>query len=155
MSEIPKRLGVAFLIFLLIWFPFQTVHEEIIPPSESPEIKEKVERCINTLMDGQSDYSKAILEKQRDKLEILCSKYPDFSEVLLCMWEKESSYGKHLFGDFWNGKPRAIGHYQVWIDKHSIDYQCAIDFNCSTEFVYQMLKEGKGNLWTTYGKCVQ
>jgi len=71
------------------------------------------------------------------------------------MWERESSFGKNLFGDYRYGKPKAIGHYQIWIYKHPISYECAIDFECSTDFVYKMLKEGKGNLWVTYKNCVQ
>ena len=82
-------------------------------------------------------------------LEQIREEYPELADLLICMWEKESSYGKFLIGD--NGK--AFGHFQIWISKHDITYNCAMDFECSLGFTAQKIKEGKGILWTTYKGC--
>jgi len=72
--------------------------------------------------------------------------YPD---LLDCMWFLESSRGQNMIGD--NGK--AIGHFQIHIDKHPVSYECAMDYDCSSKFTAQMIHEGKGYLWTAYRLC--
>ena len=60
----------------------------------------------------------------------MTDKYPELTNLLICMWEKESSFGKFLIGD----KGKAFGHFQIWISKHDITYNCAMDFECSLDY---------------------
>lgn len=86
-----------------------------------------------------------------NKKNLIEAKYPELVNTLICMWGKESSYGKNMIGD----EGRAFGHFQIWISKHPVTYQCAMDFECSLDYTAKMIKEGKGNLWTSYKRCVE
>jgi len=77
-------------------------------------------------------------------------KYPEMEWLLLCMLKKESTYCKHLKGD--NGK--AYGCWQIHIDKHEITEECALDFECSTEWSVNKIRNGEGYLWTSYKSCL-
>jgi len=83
-------------------------------------------------------------------LEKIKRKHPDMADLLICIWKRESSFGKNMIGD----KGKAFGHFQIWISKHPVSYKCAMDFECSLNFTAQKIKEGKGQLWTTYKPCL-
>ena len=85
-----------------------------------------------------------------DLKELIREKYPELTNLLICMWGKESSFGKFLIGD----RGKAIGHFQIWISKHPVSYNCAMDFECSLDYTAKMIKKGKGNLWTSYKGCL-
>jgi len=77
-------------------------------------------------------------------------KYPEIDNLLLCMLKKESFYCKYLIGD--DGK--AYGCWQIHLDKHEISEECAMDFECSTEWSVNKIKNGEGYLWTSYRGCL-
>lgn len=85
-----------------------------------------------------------------DKKDLIEAKYPELADILLCMWGRESSYGRKMIGD----KGKAFGHFQIWISKHLVSYDCAMDFECSLDYTARKIKEGKGFLWTSYKKCL-
>ena len=84
--------------------------------------------------------------------ELLREKYPEMADILICMWKKESSYGrdKYIKGD--NGL--AYGDFQIHLDKHDITEWCAMDFECSLDFCYNKIRQGQGYLWSSYSKCL-
>ena len=84
--------------------------------------------------------------------ELLREKYPEMADILICMWGKESSYGrdKYIKGD--NGL--AYGDFQIHLDKHDITEWCAMDFECSLDFCYNKIRQGQGYLWSSYSKCL-
>ena len=85
-----------------------------------------------------------------DYITYIKTEYPDIANLLVCIWEKESTYGTNLVGD--NGK--ATGHFQVWLSLHpDIDRWCANDFFCSLDWTAKKIKEGKAYLWSTYRLC--
>ena len=94
-------------------------------------------------------YGANLGEKEGFK-ELIRKKYPEMVDLLFCLWEKESSFGKNMIGD----RGKAIGHFQIWISIHNISEECAMDFECSLEWVAQKVREGKGYLWTTYKPCL-
>jgi len=77
------------------------------------------------------------------------------SDLVDCVWKRESSRGKNMFGDYKNGEPRAYGHFQIWLSVHPITYECAMDFECSSNYFKKKVSEGKGYLWTTYEECIK
>lgn len=96
---------------------------------------------LGALMDGDGiNYLK----------EIIKQKYPEIANLLICMLNKESSYCQNMQGD----KGLAYGCFQIHINKHNITEWCAMDFECSLDFCYNMIKQGKGSLWSTYYKCL-
>jgi len=84
-------------------------------------------------------------------LEWIRNTYPEMADLLICIWGRESSFGKRLIGD----KGKAFGHFQIWVSKHPVSYDCAMDFECSLNYTAEMIKKDKGNLWTTYSKCIK
>ena len=90
------------------------------------------------------------LDDINDLKELIREKYPDKSEVLICMWEKESSFGIKMVGDH----GLAIGHFQIHLDKHPVSYDCAMDLECSANYTSQMIDKGFGYLWTSYKDCL-
>ena len=76
------------------------------------------------------------------------------SELLDCLWFNESSRGKYMYGDYWNGKPLAYGHYQVWLHIHDISYACAMDLECSTQYTAAEIRAGRGWQWSQYDYCL-
>jgi hypothetical protein len=74
--------------------------------------------------------------------------------LLDCMWNRESSRGQNMFGDYRKGVPMATGHFQIWLSKHPITYDCAMDFDCSAKYTLEQIKAGKGYLWTSYRGCL-
>lgn len=85
-----------------------------------------------------------------DERDLIRMEYPELADLLICMWQEESSSGKRLIGD--HGK--AIGHFQIWISKHPVSYECAMDFQCALAYTAEKIKEGKGFWWTSYKKCL-
>lgn len=73
--------------------------------------------------------------------------------LLDCMWNKESSRGQNMFGDYRKGIPMATGHFQIWLSKHPISYDCAMDFDCSAKYTLEQIKAGNGRFWTSYQGC--
>ena len=75
--------------------------------------------------------------------------------VMDCVWREESTRGLEMFGDYRNGVPMAYGHFQIWLSRHPISYDCAMDYECSSSYFLKMVREDKGYLWTTYEDCVE
>jgi len=71
-----------------------------------------------------------------------------------CVWNKESSRGQNMFGDYRDGVPMAYGHFQIWLSLHLITYECAMDYNCSLSYFLKEVRMGNGELWTTYKGCL-
>ena len=80
---------------------------------------------------------------------------PDMTDLIMCLWEKESSFGTQMYGDYRNGKPMAYGHFQIWLKYHPVTYECAMDFDCSSQFVIEQVKAGNGKLWSPYSMCLE
>lgn len=78
----------------------------------------------------------------------------DMERLLDCMWDRESTRGKNLYGDYYNGIPRAYGHYQIWLKYHPIGYDCAMDYDCARDYTRRMIEAGRGEEWTSYEECL-
>lgn len=87
---------------------------------------------------------------KNEMIDLIKEKYPDIDDLLICMLKKESTYGTDLIGDH----GLAIGSYQIHIDKHPVSYWCAMNFECALQFTADMVKRGKGYLWTSWKKCI-
>lgn len=74
-------------------------------------------------------------------------------DTLDCMWKLESSRGTNMYGDYRKGVPMAYGHFQIWISKHPVTYDCAMDFECSAKYTLEQIEKGNGHLWTSYKNC--
>ena len=138
-------MGLLLFIAFLVWLP-----SEVKAPKNLPF--QELEGTL-ILIQGNSlscEANRAIIWDIKKELEETITKYPELADLLICMWEKESSYGKFLIGD----NRKAVGHFQIWISKHPVSYECAMDFECSLDYTAKMIKEGKGNLWTTYKGCL-
>lgn len=109
----------------------------------------------NTLMGISSPYSWAptglydVVPTKDEILAILAQKYPKKASLLACIARKESTWCTQMHGD--NGL--AYGCYQIHIDKHPVSEECAMDFECSADFTYKKIIDGKGALWSTYPAC--
>ena len=78
------------------------------------------------------------------------------SELLDCLWLNESSRGARMYGDYWNGKPLAYGHYQIHLWQHpTVSYNCAMDLECSTKYVVHEVFQNRGWQWTPYERCIK
>ena len=80
---------------------------------------------------------------------IIEEKYPSKARLLECLVKNESQYCTLLNGD--NGN--AYGCFQIWISKHPISEQCALDFECSLDFTVDSINAGYGWWWTPWNKC--
>jgi len=78
---------------------------------------------------------------------------PEEATLIDCVWKGESTRGKKMFGDYKNGVPMAYGHFQIWLSEHPVTYECAMDFDCSSSYFLKKVREGQGELWTTYKNC--
>ncbi|MFA5452699.1 MAG: hypothetical protein WC248_03925 [Candidatus Methanomethylophilaceae archaeon] len=77
------------------------------------------------------------------------------SELLDCLWLNESSRGARMYGDYWNGKPLAYGHYQIWLHIHpEVSYDCAMDLECSAAYTADEIRAGRLWQWTRYDYCL-
>ena len=77
------------------------------------------------------------------------------SEILTCLWLDESSYGRYMYGDYYNGKPLAYGHFQIWLHIHpEVNYECAMDLDCSARYTADEILEGRGWQWTNFKSCL-
>jgi hypothetical protein len=77
------------------------------------------------------------------------------SELLDCLWLQESSRGIQMYGDYYNGKPLAYGHYQIHLWQHpKVSYECAMDYECSTAYVIDEILAGRGWQWTDFNDCL-
>jgi len=77
--------------------------------------------------------------------------YPENPKVMWCAYNEESDYGRNLTrGD--NG--RAYGHWQIHLAIHNISYECAMNFECSTDWTINMWRKGEAHLWTGYNNCL-
>jgi hypothetical protein len=93
-----------------------------------------------------------LIELEGNKI-LIREKYPEYADLLYCMWGKESTWGvnKNVRGD--NGL--AIGDFQIHVDKHPISYEDAMDFEKSLDYTAKLIKEGEGHLWSSYPKCLK
>lgn len=77
------------------------------------------------------------------------------SELLDCLWLNESSRGVRMYGDYWNGKPLAYGHYQIHLWQHpTVSYECAMDLECSTAYTANEIRAGRIWQWTKHDYCL-
>lgn len=78
------------------------------------------------------------------------------SEILTCLWLDESSYGKYMYGDYYNGKPLAYGHFQIWLHMHpEVSYNCAMSLECSAEYTADEILAGRGWQWANFDSCLE
>lgn len=82
--------------------------------------------------------------------ELIREKHPDKADLLICMWNKESTMGLKMIGDH----GLAIGHFHIHINVHPVSYECAMDLECSADYTSRMIDAGEGHLWTSFKKCL-
>lgn len=141
-----KIVSVVLLLLLVLWAII--VYTPKTSPNELLELKSDM-----IIVDGSS--IKAVSPVQVIHPQILGMKQDyEMSEMLICLWENESSFGTDMYGDYRNGIPMAYGHFQIWISLHPVTYECAMDLSCSAQYVIEQIELGNGRLWTPYEDCL-
>lgn len=168
MEPDPKRRGFISLFFITLSLFSQINYKapEIIPFSPNGENGQELVEIEKNLLTIQDNTLQAIVPLSIERPRILASrteidyyqelikkKYPEKANLLICLWERESSKGRNMYGDFRNGEPMAFGHFQVWLKYHPISYECSMDLECSLQFTAEMIEKGYGRLWTPYNRC--
>lgn len=132
--------------------PYLAAKEE---ETDNPLILMGESAIISNHVHFLSDKS-AICEVFEDKVEVDTDFRKTNEKLIDCVWREESGRGVNMFGDRdLNGVPHAFGHFQIWIEKHPVSYDCAMDYSCSSGYFIDQVKAGNGWLWTTYERCKQ
>lgn len=118
------------------------------PTHEDPVLSELQVISGNSLVGSARLFPDSTYQQQ-----LIHERYPQYEWIINCTLKEESTYCQtaHIRGD----SGLAYGCFQIHIHEHPITEWCAMDFGCAMDYFIELVKEGKGSLWTGYRTCMR